>query len=414
MDSFRSTFTRIGSWEPSAQLRRPFLAVLFITGFIVHLARRPGVLSRPALFAEDGQVFFASSLRDGVSGLTDAYNGYVLLGPRTLALLATIFPIAWTPTIYALFAAAVAVSSCAIATRFRLEWALGGWVQRSLVFLALLLIPQVAETHATLTNVVWWAGIGLLLIGLSDDPLGWMGRLGELLFVVVVVLTGPIGIVLAPVVVWRLWRIRSQWTAILTGAWAVAALTQVVVLRGQDRKVESVNWSSDLGGVFVRRWFGPFPNGSRYVQDRLTGPAWSRNAWLLAVGFAVGLVVVALRGRDRGAGLVLLALGGLQIVAGFVAMGPLAHLLPDRYTVGASAAVVLVAATARPSEWPIRIVHLGLIVWALIGWPRNLSVPERTAPSFAPAAACLEKPDTTCRVPVVPDVFSFSVSPADR
>jgi hypothetical protein len=414
MDSIRSTLTRIGSWEPSPQLRRPFLVVLYVTGFIVYLARRPGVLSRPALFAEDGQVFFLSSVRDGVGGLTDAYNGYVLIGPRTLALVATFFPIAWTPTTYAVLATIVAVGSCALATRFQMEWALGGWVQRALVFLALLLIPQVAETHATLTNIVWWAGIGLLLIGISDDPIGWAGRIGELVFVILVVLTGPIGIVLAPIAVWRWWRVRSHWSAALTGVWAIAALVQIVVLRGQDRKVESVNWSSELGGVFVRRWFGPFPNGARYVQDRLTGPAWSRSAWLLAVGLAMGLVVIAVRGRDRGAGLVLLALGGLQIVAGFVAMGPLAHLLPDRYTVGASAAVVLVAAIARPNEWPIRIAHIGLIIWVLIGWPRNVPVPERKAPSFAPAAACLEKPDTTCRVPVVPDVFSFSVTPADR
>lgn len=160
--------------------------------------------------------------------------------------------------------------------------------------------PQVAETHATLTNIAWWAGIGLLLIGLSDDPLAWWGRVGEAVFVVIVVLTGPIGIVLAPIVVWRWWRVRSNWTAALTAAWAISALLQVVVLRGQNRKVESVNWGADLGGVFVRRWFGPFTNGSNYVQSRLAGPSWSRNAWLITVLFAVGLLVVAIRGRDRG------------------------------------------------------------------------------------------------------------------
>jgi hypothetical protein len=414
MDSIRSTLTRLASWEPSIQLRKPLTAALFVVGFIGHLARRSGVLSHPALFGEDGQIFFLGSLRNGLGSINDAYNGYLLVGTRGLALFATLFPIAWTPTTYAILAALTAVGSCAIATRFQLVWALGGWVPRALVFGALILLPQVAETHATLTNIAWWGGIGLLLIGLSDDPVGWWGRAGEAAFVVIVVLTGPIGIVLAPIVVWRWWRVRSSWSAALTALWAVAALAQVVVLRGQNRKVESVKWGADLAGVFVRRWFGPFTTGSSYVQSHLAGPSWSRNAWLLTLLFAGGLVLVAVRGRDRGAGIILLTLGAVQILAGFVAMGPLAHLLPDRYTVGASAAIVLVAATARPSERPIQIAQAALIVWALIGWPRNVGVPERKAPSFSKAATCLEQPDTTCRVPAVPEPFSFTITPADR
>jgi hypothetical protein len=414
MDSIRSTLTRLASWEPSNQLRKPLATALFVVGFLGHLARRRGVLSHPALFGEDGQIFFLGSHRNGVSSIKDAYNGYLLVGTRCLAFFATLLPIAWTPTTYAILAALVAVGSCAIAMRFQLMWAFGGWLPRAAVFGALLLLPQVAETHATLTNIAWWGGIGLLLIGLSDDPLAWWGRAAEAAFVLIVVLTGPIGIVLAPIVVWRWWRVRSNWTAALTAVWAGAALLQVVVLRGQNRKVESVKWGADLGGVFVRRWFGPFTTGSDYVQSHLAGPPWSRNAWLLTLLFAGGLLVVAVRGRDRGAGIVLLALGSLQILAGFVAMGPLAHLLPDRYTVGASAAIILVAASARPSDWPTRVAQVLLIIWALIGWPRNIAVPERKAPSFAKAAACLEQADTTCRVPAVPEPFSFEVTPADR
>jgi hypothetical protein len=414
MDSIRSTLTRLASWEPSNQLRKPLAAALFVVGFVVHLARRPGVLSHPALFAEDGQIFFLGSHRDGLSSINDAYNGYVIVGTRSLAFFSTLLPIAWTPTTYAILAAMVAVGSCAIATRVQLVWALGGWIPRTTVFAALVFLPQVAETHATLTNIAWWGGIGLLLIGLSDDPLHSWGRAAEAAYVVVVVLTGPIGIVLAPVVVWRWWRVRSNWTAVLTALWAAASLVQVVVLRGQDRKVESVKWGADLGGVMIRRWFGPFTSGSEYVQSHLAGPPWTRTAWLATVLFAVGLIVVAVRGRDRGAGVVLLALGAIQIVAGFVAMGPLAHLLPDRYTVGASAAIILVAASARPSEWPIQILQAALIIWALIGWPRNVGVPERKAPSFSKAAACLEQSNTTCRVPAVPEPFSFTVTPADR
>lgn len=390
------------------------MPTLFAAGFLAHMGRRRGVLSNPVLFAEDGQIFMLGSLREGVRGLNDVYNGYLIVGTRALALLATLFPIGWTPSTYAVFAGIVAVGSCAIATRSQMTWAFGGWIPRALVFLALLMLPQVAETHATLTNAIWWAGIGLLLIGISDEPFTWWGRVAEVAFVIVVTLTGPIGIVVLPVVMWRLWRIRLPWTAILAAVWGVTAAVQLLILRGQDRKVESVDWGTNLGGVLVRRWFGPFTAGSTYVQTHLVGKPWSRGAWLLAVVFGCGLVVVALRGRDRGAGAMLLALGLLQIGAGFVALGPLAAFLPDRYALGATAAVVLTVAAARPHQWPVRVVQISLIVWMLIFWPRNVSVPQRPAPSFAEAARCLEQPNTTCRIPATPEQFSFTLTPNDR
>ncbi len=413
MDSIRSTLTRLSYWGPSNQLRKPLTAALFVVGFLGHLARRRGVLSHPALFGKTVKSSFWGAFADGFEVSTTLITGLTCRLPQP-RFFATLLPIAWTPTTYAILAALVAVGSCAIATRFQLVWALGGWIPRAIVFVALLALPQVAETHATLTNIAWWAGIGLLLIGLSDDPLGVVGSSGRsgvrrdrcpdwthrdraCADCCVALVAGPV-----------------ESDAALTAAWAISPLLQVVVLRGQNRKVESVNWGADLGGVFVRRWFGPFTNGSNYVQSRLAGPSWSRNAWLITVLFAVGLLVVAIRGRDRGAGIVLLALGSLQILAGFVAMGPLAHLLPDRYTVGASAAIVLVAASPRPSDWPTRIAQTLLIIWALIGWPRNVAVPERKAPSFAKAAACLEQADTTCLVPAIPEAFSFNITPADR
>ncbi len=116
-----------------------------MVGFLGHLARRRGVLSHPALFGEDGQIFFLGSLRDGVRSINDAYNGYLLVGSRSLAFFATLLPIAWTPTTYAILAALVAVGSCAIATRFQLVWALGGWIPRAIVFVALLALPRLPK-----------------------------------------------------------------------------------------------------------------------------------------------------------------------------------------------------------------------------------------------------------------------------
>ncbi len=405
-----TSWQRLTSWEPHGCSRRLITAALLGGGFVLHMARRRGVLSHPILFAEDGQVFFMGNRSEGLRVLNNAYAGYLVVGPRVGAFAASLLPLAWTPVAFALFAAAIATGSCGLALSGRTAWLLGAWPMRTLVFAALLLLPQVAETHATLTNVMWWGGVGLLLIGIADDPVSRWGCVFEALFVIAVLLSGPIGIVFAPIMLWRWWRTRSAWTGALSVIWAAACLVQIVVLRGQNRDVGKVTWSADIAAVLVRRWFGPFTIGADSVQRHLAGPAWSRLAWWATVVFVALVAVVALWARDRGAAVVLLALGTLHVVAGFVAMGPLAHLLPDRYTVGAGAAVIIAVAGARPTSRLVRCAMAVVVVWALIVWPRNVVVPQRVGPSFAPAAACISAQQPTCRVPVYPDPFSFDVN----
>lgn len=399
----------VQEWEPRGRVRWLLTTTTLLAGFFLYLSRRHGVIAHPILFAEDGQVFFLANRLHGVAALNDAYAGYLVIGPRTLALIASFLPIAWTPLVFALLASVLSVGSCGLALSERTAWLLGGWLPRTVVFAALVFLPQVAETHATLTNVMWWGGIGLLLIGIADDPLTGPGKVFEVALVVAVLLSGPIGIVFAPVIAWRWWRTRSRWTFTLGVIWAVCCAVQVFILRGQHRNVGKVPWGAEIGGVFIRRWFGPFAIGAGYVQRHLAGPGWSRSTWAATGLFAVLVVVVAVHARDRGAALVMLLVGSLHVIAGFFALGPLARLLPDRYTVGAGAALILAIAGARPSRNWVRGVHIALIVWTLVVWPRNVIVPARVGPSFKPAAACLAAHRPVCRLPAYPDPFSFDV-----
>jgi hypothetical protein len=411
MNAVRSAWSRVESWEPDRTLRLVLTAVAITLGFVVFLARRRGVVSHPMLFAEDGPIFFRGNRLHGVAALNDAYAGYLVIGPRVGALLASLLPIAWTPLFFAVFAAVCAVGACSLVFNERTAWFLGGWAPRAAVFFALLLLPQVSETHATLTNVMWWGGIALLLVGIADDPATTTARVFEGTVVAAVLVSGPIGLVFSPVIVWRWWRTRSTWSAALVGLWALLGAVQVFILRGQHRDVGRVPWSSTIARVLVQRWFGPFAIGADYVQEHLNGPGWSRTTWWSTVLFMVLVVVVAVRANARFAGVLLLLLGALHTIAGFVAMGPLAHLLPDRYTVGAGGAVVLLAVGARPREWWSRGAQVALIVWMLVVWPGNVAVPERVGPSFAPAARCLEHHTESCRVPVFPEPFSLDVPP---
>ena len=415
-----ASFKNIGEWEPHRQARTALSGVALFVAFVAHVLRRPGAISRPLLFAEDAPVFFLGNLRTGWQGINDAYNGYLIVGTRTMAFVASRFPYAWTPRLYALLTAVVTVGCCGIVLGQRCAWAFGGWWLRVAVLFALIFLPQITESHLTLTNATWWAGVGLLLIGIADDPSSWWGCVLEAVFVIVVVLTGPIGIVLSPIVAWRYWRTRSKWVLALGAMWATAALVQLAILRGQHRKVEAVDWSPELAGVMVRRWSGPFTAGSAYVQTRLNAsagpgaPGWSRSAWLGAVALLVAVAVLAWRGRDRGLGFMMLFFGALQIAAGFVALGPLARLLPDRYALGACAGLVLAVAAARPADWWARLLQAAVVVLVLMSWPRNVPVPDRVGPSFRDAAECLERSGTTCDVPAIPPPFSIRVLPTDR
>jgi hypothetical protein len=406
------------------------VSAIALVGLALHLARRPGAVLRPVLFAEDGQVFLAGALRDGIRGLFEPYAGYLVVGPRLGAFAATIVSARHIPLAFALIAAAYSVGCCSLVLSTRVAWLLGSLPRRVAVFVALLLLPQVAETHATLTNVMWWGGIALLIVGLSDDPGTWKGRVAEALIIASVLLSGPIGIVFSPIAAWRLLRLRTRWSLFITLQWAALCLTQLLVLRGQDRDVGNVPIGRETAAVFVRRWFGPFTVDSTYVQRRLAGPAWSAWAWWRTVMFMVAVVAIAtlalsLFARERAknelrtlggtAPLLLLGLGALHVIAGFVAMGKLALLLPDRYTVGAGAALVLaVAACAVPRFRPARVLYALVLLTALIVWPRNVAVPDRVGPSFDDAGRCLATEDQICQIPVIPEPFSFQIGPESR
>lgn len=182
--------------------RLPPRTVLPIIALIAVL-RTPDILVRPQFWAEDGAVFFAQQWMDGGFPLFTAYAGYLHLLPRSVAAAAALAPPAWAPAIYAGVGLLVTIGVAALFLSDRL--ALPG---RPLLALAVVLVPHDGEVFGCTVNTQWILALALLAIPFMEPPTRRAGAVAETLAVAVMGLTGPFGVMLLPVYVWRIWAHR--------------------------------------------------------------------------------------------------------------------------------------------------------------------------------------------------------------
>src|SRR5689334_6167209 len=88
-------------------------AVCFL--FLLLFLKRPDALLSAQFFAEDGRIFFHDQLLFGAwEAFSIPYAGYLLFVPKSVAMLASLFPIEAAPTVYNVAALLIAACSCAI------------------------------------------------------------------------------------------------------------------------------------------------------------------------------------------------------------------------------------------------------------------------------------------------------------
>ena len=399
-------------WRPVGRANLACTTLLVTAGSILHILRRPTALSEPQLLAEDGPILLLQTLQRGWRSFNDAYAGYLILVPRVLAWAVSPLPIRLTPVLYAWAATLLAVCVCALALSVRLSWLIASYPRRIALFLGLVVLPQIPEVHATLVNTVWWCGVGLLLLGLSTDPTSRAGQAAELVAVVAFVLSGAAGIITAPIAAHRLWRTRSLRSLVFVATWAAAAVTQLLILRSQDRPIGHVSGKiTMLFGVALKRMFAPFAVGSSYLSDHTVSDVYRPAAWLSVVFIALLFTRVCALSTVRWTGPVLLGLAALGLLAGILVMGPQARYLPDRYATIPTVVVVIGVVASSPRHLLLRWLHGALVVWLLVVWPMSYAVPRRQPHDWTPAGRCLSSGEVPCTVPVLPGDLTFDVPP---
>jgi hypothetical protein len=196
--------TPLPAWLERAAIGLAAAAILF--------SRRPSVFVAPQFWCEDGTIYFLGR-NAGVQGLWAAQGNYIALVPRTVAALAALAPALYAPILYAAAAVAVCLAAALKAASPRVGLPLPVFAG-----LAVVLVPNMDEITANLTNEQWFGAVILVLVCLSQPPADLLQAARDTAALVLFGLTGPFIIFALPLLAWRAARTRSA------GAWMLAAL----------------------------------------------------------------------------------------------------------------------------------------------------------------------------------------------
>jgi hypothetical protein len=202
-------------------------AVCFL--FLLLFLKRPDALLAAQFFAEDGRIFFHDQLLFGAGeAFFLPYAGYLLFVPRSVAMLGSLFPIEAAPTIYNAAALLIAACCCAVFCLPAFRWIIASDALRFAVCCLIATALDSGELSGTITQIQWYlqlAGILLVLYyGREDFPHKvWVDALLAV-FLLMISLSVPLMILVAPAAVWMVLRARG--TAKIP---AVALLTGVAV-----------------------------------------------------------------------------------------------------------------------------------------------------------------------------------------
>jgi hypothetical protein len=200
----------VPSWLARAAIGLACAAVLF--------SRRPSVLVSPQFWCEDGTIYFLGRAA-GWHGLWETQANYLALLPRATAALASLAPVLCAPAVYAAVAIAVSLVAAVKAASPRV-----GLPFPAFAALAVVLVPNMDEITANVTNAQWFGAAILVLVCLSRPPDNFCQAARDAVALVVFGLTGPFILFVLPLLLWRAVRTRS------TAAWLLLALGTAVAL----------------------------------------------------------------------------------------------------------------------------------------------------------------------------------------
>ncbi len=216
-----------------------FHAAVFLTSFLILFLRRPDAVLNAQFYGEDGARRFADAYQFGWHCLFMPESGYLQTASRLIALLSLSFPFALAPLVMNLCALAVQIlpvnlfftsrfNAIPLQTRF-----LG-----SLLYLAL---PNSFEVHANTTNMQWHLALAGLLLLLGRAATGRVSGVLSSLILVLSVLDGAAGILLAPVAVVLRWKHKDARSGVSLALLVAGAVLQTLMILFSDSRRPAPN-----------------------------------------------------------------------------------------------------------------------------------------------------------------------------
>jgi len=205
-----------------------FQAAIFLVGLLVLFLRRPDALLNAQFYAEDGARWFADAYHIGWRCLLLPESGYLQTVSRLIGLFCQVFPFVIAPLLMNLFALTFQVlpANIFLSERFA-EIPIRIRLFAGLLYLCL---PNSFETHANTTNIQWHLALACCLLLLARVPAMGAFRYAEWLLLVLSVLDGPAGMLLAPLAFILCWVRRDRRSVAALAILIPGALLQTLVL----------------------------------------------------------------------------------------------------------------------------------------------------------------------------------------
>jgi hypothetical protein len=349
------------------------LCLVALLSVIAIVSRRPDAVLNPQFWGDDGTFFYTDAYTYGWHALLKPLNGYILILPRLVSMLAVLFPLRWAPLIMNLIA--IAIQALLPLFLFTERFAfMGKRHVRLLMGLFVLATPTSPEIHANIDNSQWYMALLGFLVLIAEPPSSKAWRVFDIVIMLLSGMTGPFCIFLLPVAAIMRWLRGNRWATVLLAInCATVALQVPVILLVGGRSHAPLGATSRLlvrlvgGQVILSPLLG--------TQFTARHPAIAGRACSLALAAAV--VVMAYVLRKGPVHLRLLALFAGCLLAASL-LSPQDSLARPRWPV-----LLLPGAAAR--YWFIPgVAWLWILVW-LIG--RNRPVTVRILGALAVAAA---------------------------
>lgn len=224
-------------------------------------AKRPDALNNPQFWAEDGGLLFQDQQDFGVSAVFRPASGYLMVIQRLLAVSGSLWGPALAPLIFNLSALAAVLCVGFVILQSRIDMEIWG---KALLVLSIALIPHSGEVFLNVANLQHISASILVVLAIQREPASRLNVFIDIIMLVLVGLSGPYIIILAPLFMLRC--VFIGWTGHNIRLLAVVlclALVQGSFLVTADRMTNSLitsrsiaEWWSIIGIVLPGHlWF---------------------------------------------------------------------------------------------------------------------------------------------------------------
>lgn len=178
---------------------------LFVVIFLIFALRRPELINNPYFWAEDGAVWYSQAYNIGpIHSLILPQSGYYQTISKLVASASLAVPLYAAP----LFFNVIAICIRTFVVLYLLSSRMKDFpiIGRFIVATYMVLMPNISEVHANVTNTHWYLSLWLFMVIVSEKPTGLYWKVHDYIVLLVAGLSGPFIVFMAPAVALRLVR----------------------------------------------------------------------------------------------------------------------------------------------------------------------------------------------------------------